>query len=881
MQSRPAPSPQRLFAAACVATFVIAALFALWLHADTSAWSTVLVSDVSFVVFPLAAAAGAYRAASRHGEERRAWLLLSAAFVAWALGSAAWGYDEFVLASATPYPSLADVGYLAYGLLAIAATLSFPTSRLRISRLRTLADSAATGAGMLFLAWAAVLGPVFRASGEMPTMVRVLCLVYPFMDAAVASLVLAGAACRTARNGLRRLLLGWGLVLFAGTTSAYHALAVRDAYKTGMLLDLGWALGFLLVLLASFAPGKSADEDTDGEGTRKVRVVHEAIPYAPLVLALAVLSLRPRVLDGDRILVFLGIVVVTVGFVRQVIIVAENIALSRQLRQRARLQEALAAVSQDAVTSDDLSALFSQAVNVVTMTLDVPVAVLMERSAGDTLEAIAASGPGARSLIGLPGSHPARVLANDADGVVVDYAVEGAPRAPCATGWCEDRTARSGAYVLVQGVNGPFAVLGMHPFEAGEFDAEEVAFLRAVASVLAGAIRRRDLEVGLSQAQKMEAVGRLAGGIAHDFNNLLTAILGYCELAMMRMHDERGRGELNHALREGQRAAGLVAQLLTFSRGRPADRTPVNLNDLVADMSVVLATMLGERVELVTDLADASPTVLAERHQLDQVLLNLALNARDAMPGGGRVVVSTALAPDDDGHDSVVLTVSDAGIGMDELTAARALEPFFTTKPVGQGMGLGLPTVFGIVRGSGGEVTIDTTPGSGTTVTVRLPAIASGHDAPGEECARSRLSPMPPRRILLVEDQATLRSLMCELLAAQGHELVEARNGLEAIDAVASSGPVDLIVTDVVMPQLDGPSLVRHLRASNAGLPVLFVSGFTTNADDVSPDSLTAFLQKPFGAAEFVETVGRLLQRAGAPGGNEQLHAAHASAALA
>jgi PAS domain S-box-containing protein len=386
-----------------------------------------------------------------------------------------------------------------------------------------------------------------------------------------------------------------------------------------------------------------------------------------------------------------------------------------------------------------------------------------------------------------------------------------------------------------------------------------------VGAVAVDITEQRKLEEQLRQAAKMEAIGHLAGGIAHDFNNLLTVISGYAALLQRSGSDDtiiaRGAAEISKA---SERAALLTAQLLVFSRKQVVQPAPLDLNASINALFSVVDRLVGENVSIERDCDPGLPQIMADRGQIDQVLLNLVLNARDAMPQGGVIRIKTrllALTPAEAMRLSiepakyVQLSVKDDGVGMDERTRSRLFEPFFTTKAPGKGTGLGLSTVYGIVKGMRGAIVVESEPAEGAQFRLYIPAIESHADRPAEP-------PPVPRgqeRILLVEDDRAVRGLARAMLESLGHQVVEAASGEEAL-RLFSSGDAgfQLVITDVAMPRMDGPELLRRLRATHPGVKALFLTGYSgeliTDSDNVP------VLGKPFTEQALGQAVRRALE---------------------
>jgi two-component system cell cycle sensor histidine kinase/response regulator CckA len=393
--------------------------------------------------------------------------------------------------------------------------------------------------------------------------------------------------------------------------------------------------------------------------------------------------------------------------------------------------------------------------------------------------------------------------------------------------------------------------------------------LRGHAKVVRDVTKRRELEEQLRSVQKMEAIGRLAGGVAHDFNNLLLVIGAYTDLAAEELPvDSAALVDLDEVRKATGRATALTRQLLAFSRKQVLRPEVLDVNALLAGLQKVLARLLGEDVELLFSPAPRLGATKADVGQIEQVLLNLAINARDAMPSGGRLRIETRNAEIDaqlasrhvglEPGSYVQIAVEDNGAGMDEATAARVFEPFFSTKPAGKGTGLGLAMAYGIVNQSGGQIQVESAPGRGTTFRIQLPAVAS-------ESVAVSPSEHPPavrgrERLLLVEDEDLVRRSLVRALTRHGYDVLEASGAGAALDELQhAESRIDLMVTDVVMPGMSGPKLVEVVRRILPDLRVLYISGYTDDLVTLGADDTHAFLQKPFSPASLLEKVRAVL----------------------
>ncbi|HUI55993.1 MAG TPA: ATP-binding protein [Bryobacteraceae bacterium] len=433
------------------------------------------------------------------------------------------------------------------------------------------------------------------------------------------------------------------------------------------------------------------------------------------------------------------------------------------------------------------------------------------------------------------------------------------PKRPAASAW-RHRT-KSGRLIDVE--------IEAHPIQYGGRQAE-LAVLMDITS-------RRELEDRLRQAQRMEAVGMLTGGVAHDFNNLLTIISGYSQLILSKLPPSDPSHHLaEQIVKAGERAAELTRQLLAFSRRRVLQSKVLSLNYLVASLSTMLQRLIGEDIELRLELGDDLGSVQADPGQIEQVLLNLVANGRDAMPKGGVLTVRTANATLEGERvgrlravksgDYVLLAVNDTGAGMDQATQARLFEPFFTTKNAGAGTGLGLFTVAGIVRQSGGAVDAVSELGQGTTFRVFLPRVDQAAkvepEAPKKAAARGA------ETILLVEDDEMVRTLVRETLEAEGYQVLDASDALEAhLMAECHRGTIQLLITDVVMPKASGPELARTLSHLRPDLKVLYISGHneSTLLKRGVRRKEAAFLPKPFTPGALAAKVREVLEHDSTP----------------
>jgi len=391
---------------------------------------------------------------------------------------------------------------------------------------------------------------------------------------------------------------------------------------------------------------------------------------------------------------------------------------------------------------------------------------------------------------------------------------------------------------------------------------------------------QRALEMQIAQSQKMQAVGQLAGGIAHDFNNMLTAIIGFSDFLLLNHRPtDPAFQDIMNIKQNANRAAGLVRQLLAFSRQQTLRPQVLQLGDVLSELSILLGRLLGENVELTLDQASDLWPVKADLHQFEQVVINLAVNARDAMPQGGKLAIRTANVSEQQSRELglshvppgeyVMIEVRDTGSGMSEDVKRKIFEPFFSTKEIGRGTGLGLSTVYGIVKQTGGYIYAESEEGDGTAMRVYLPRYVQGAAEVDQEPAKLERKPEKPKdltgrgTVLLVEDEDAVRSFAARALGQRGYQVLEASTGAEALEVFEGhDGDVDLVVSDVVMPEMDGPTLMKELRKDHPDLKIIFISGYAEDAfrRNLAENEEFMFLQKPFDLKQLAAAVKSALE---------------------
>ncbi|TXD38748.1 response regulator [Lujinxingia vulgaris] len=397
-----------------------------------------------------------------------------------------------------------------------------------------------------------------------------------------------------------------------------------------------------------------------------------------------------------------------------------------------------------------------------------------------------------------------------------------------------------------------------------------------ILAMIADLTDKKRIQQNLQHADKMQAMGRLAGGVAHDFNNLLTIIGSHCYIMRDALHDSaRVESSIEAILSASERGGALTRQLLTFGRRHVRESSVLDLNELLDEMRMVLESLFGSSVHLTQELASDLHDIVADRSQIEQVIMNLAINARDAMPRGGRFSMRTAnleitAGPRDSGIPRelrpghyATITIRDSGHGMPPEIKHQIFEPFFTTKALGQGTGLGLSTVYGVITQDGGHIRVESAPGQGTTFTLYLPAARQESTTPARLRRARRATPIPgDETILLVEDDDALRQPIRMLLERKGYHVLEAANAEEALELSRTyDGPVDLLLSDVIMPGLDGLALSKRITSTRPETAVLLMSGYTADALlAAETGDLPRLLQKPFGMDTLTHTIRTLLK---------------------
>jgi two-component system, cell cycle sensor histidine kinase and response regulator CckA len=762
---------------------------------------------------------------------RAAWQLLSLSFLCLWVSGSAW---SFYLLHNPASESLPLAEYLEFSqhLFAISAYLLFPGRwPPRRSRLRFLLDLSLTAVASFLLAFHFGLEVQL---GETPQLVWNFDLTRWVIDWIVVIVLAVGFLQKAARTTRRAM----GLLLAANTLYlvANYGLVGNDAYQTGDTVDILWFLAWIVRWGAvryawyrySERGAEAAGEEDDSGFVRST--------FSYLVVAGAFLLLVSRVLWGDE--KFLGLLAAAVTcmtvllVVRQMLEIHANRQLfTSQLEQEARFR-LLVQHSSDAV--------------------------LIAKASGS----IAYVSPSADRVFGTGVARAGTALSD----LLVE---EDRPVADALLLGCQE----PGVPVRVR-----LAVAGGAPreVEIAWTDLRQDAAFEGFVLNCRDVTERNELERQLRHAQKLDAVGQMAGGLAHDFNNVLTAIRGYSELLQMDLDDPAlARDDLGHIAAAVDRAAAVTRKLLALSRNQPVRRTVVDVNAILRELLPLLRQLLTDRIEVVLELDPGAWPVTADQGQVEQVLLNLATNARDAMPNGGRLRIATRRAGDagaagPEGEtrpagDYTMVEVSDEGLGMSPEVQSRIFEPFYTTKSRDRGMGLGLAVVMGIVNDSGGRIEVESTPGRGTIFRILLPRSAAAlKDAPARTDAAVIASSLAGRTVLLVDDERSVRAIARRMLEQQGCRVVEAGDGVSALKAAGDASlTVDLLLTDLVMPGLHGSELISRFRAVRPAVPIICMTGFAGGDSEEKlgvEGAVAAIIAKPFSADELRRVTSTVLR---------------------
>ena len=762
-----------------------------------------------------------------------AWMLVAIGIACIAIGDALW-YVPLLAGEEMPYPSLADAFYLAEYPFLLAGAIGLV--RGRPNRGMVL-DSLLVSIGAATVIWEFLVRPSIGDPGD-ALLGTLVTAAYPVADIAIVG-VIAGIVFSTGLSSTSLRLLSAGFLMTLVADLLYLWMSLVGTVPDPTPLDAAWLLTLGLWAAAALHPSARQAAAVGQTGSRHAQVAQMAVLMAASVLV--PLTLLAKLPDED-----LELPTLVGAWVLMAVLVAYRVSgIMTELRgSEGRLRTAAVTLRKSEQRYRELFDSNPQPMWVYDL---------------ETLRFLAVND----LAVSLYGWSRAEFLAM----TIADI------RPPSELPALLDNLA--GSRQLVEST-GPWR----HRRKDGSEIAVEITSHsltwegRDARLVLAFDVTHRiALEQQLRQAQKMEAIGRLAGGVAHDFNNLLTAISGYAEILREDVGDAGPSGTaVNEILRAGDRAAGLTRQLLAFSRRQVLKPQVLDLSAAVRDDRSMLARLIGEDVDVQLHLEEALVPVSVDPVQVTQILMNLAGNARDALPDGGTLTVQTAnvVLDEDAVHDHpgtrpgphAMLAVSDTGDGMDEETLRHVFEPFFTTKPVGEGTGLGLATVYGIVQQSGGSIWAYSEPGMGATFKIYFPAAGVGIEAKAVIAARAVAVAAGTETILVVEDEEAVRSLVTRLLERAGYRVLVAPSP-DLGEALAASypGSIDLLLSDVVMPGRNGPALAERVRATRPGIRTVFMSGYT---EDVIIhrgvlEGGMAFVGKPFSAEELLGKVREVL----------------------
>jgi len=781
----------------------------------------------------------AVRGARTHGE-RFAWWLLGLAIACWGAGFLLWAalYENDAV---TEEVSAADALWLTFMVLLIGALAALlRAERPHITPVAWL-DALIPAFAVSAVATQLLL-PSIETAGE-PFATQVALVAYPALDILLLVVAVLVLALRDWEPGPRWGLLSIALVCSVAGDVFWTYLTADGGYSLGAVADLPYLVTSVAIGWAAWVP----------KGRELVRREEDRLTLVlPTVAAGCALGLLfYGGITADLIIPALALAVaaVSAGVLRWWLALrreAQAVVLrdvADELARKAGQQEAVADLGRRAIATGDVDEMMDRATEVVAAILGARRVAVFELGVGAReLVLRAQSGAG-----GERGGSWADPTLNEA---AIETLDAGTPTA----------LLHGGLGARIERKDGSWGVIVVLQGSERDFGGDDVNFVQAVANVLGAVVaraREEQLESQLQQSRRLESVGKLAGGVAHDFNNLLAIILNYADFALEAATDEEQRRDLEELSKAAARGAELVRQLLLFSRRKPVDAVTLDVAEVVRDTEPMLRRAVGEHIDLRCWLVSELPPTVIDPGQITQVLLNLAVNARDAMPDGGRLTIKGT--PIDGG---VRLVVEDTGFGMDEETVAKAFDPFFTTKEPGSGTGLGLATVYGIVTQANGTIALESAPGHGTRVVIDLPSsttVATPWRQP-ESPVRERGSGRG-ETILVVEDDAQVRGVAGRILRDHGYRVLEASGG-EAALSLAADDPIgiDLLVSDVVMPGMNGPELAERLREARPSLRVLHMSGYTSGIGGPDPQlTLPELIEKPFTADELVARVRKLL----------------------
>jgi two-component system cell cycle sensor histidine kinase/response regulator CckA len=800
-----------------------------------------LVTDIAQPFVSLCMTILAWRASRQQTlnvRKRRAWQIFTVAFLMYFVGNVMWAYYELGVGVDLAV-TWADVPYLMYYPICLVGLLSFPLGRSGRSRLTFALDAGTVMLGAAIVIWYLVLRPVAlgQHAGSLETAVT---LAYPVGNTVLLFGVIAVLLRRPSKMVSGALgILTLAIFFDAIADFGYSYQTLDNVYFGGQWPDCFYMLGFVMTAVSAqyqYRIAKGRKTESPITGVERSRL--SWLPYAAVAVAYGLLLYVAFKLErehGMQPIVWLSLgafLITTLVVARQIVAVREN---SRLLAEKAARESEVRFFSLVQHSSDVI----------IIIGADGRVTYV-----SPSTERVFGYEPG--QLLGL---QLREFFFPDDRQRAIDT-IRAIAQEPGQTGSIELRARhRDQSWLHVEAVM--TNLLSESNVAGIVINARDVTERKKAEEAL------HQSEEKLRQSQKMEAVGQLAGGVAHDFNNLLAVIVGYSDMVLRGLPAEGSERTIRHVTeikKAGDRAASLTRQLLAFSRKQVLQPKVIDLNAVVRDMDKMLRRLIGEHIEMRTVLNAELGSVKADPGQIEQVLLNLAVNARDAMPEGGSLTIETSNVELNGEYAEthrpitpgpyVLIAVSDAGCGMSAELQSRIFEPFFTTKDKGKGTGLGLATVHGIVQQSGGSIWVYSEPGHGTTFKIYLPRLDQSASVVEQSLEKSKdLS--GTETVLLVEDEEAVRRLAQEVLQSNGYRVLDAGNGIEAVKLAGQhKGIIDLMVTDVVMPQLGGRELAERLSVTRPEMRVLYMSGYTDDAivHHGVLNGRAAFLEKPFAA---------------------------------